>query len=181
VWAFPTCASACSGLWGHERVRDIFWIEGEGAPHLAIVMRPHGDDLLQDELCRIRDGGIDTLVSLLEPFEARMLGLAKEEPLARAAGIEFLSFPIPDTQVPEDEAAFRRFARGIAQRLQRGEHVGVHCRGCIGRATITAACALAHLGWEPRRALEAIERARGASVPDTPVQEEWILRYKAEP
>jgi len=162
-------------------VSEILWIEGEGAPHLAIVMRPHGDDWLQDELCRIRDGGIDTLVSLLEPPEARMLGLAQEEPLARAAGIQFLSFPIPDTQVPEDEAAFRRFVSDLAQRLQRGQRVGVHCRGCIGRATITAACALAHLGWEPRRALEAIERARGAIVPDTPIQEQWILRYKAEP
>lgn len=161
-------------------MNDIFWIKGEGAPHLAIVMRPLGDDWLEDELRRIKQNGIDVLVSLLEPFEARMLGLAQEEPLARAAGIEFLSYPIPDTQVPEDAAGFRRFVSGLAKRLARGEHVGAHCRGCIGRATITAACALIHLGWEPRRALEAIERARGTTVPDTPLQEEWILGYKAE-
>lgn len=174
----------CQPVWrfgGRERLSDTFWIKGKGAPQLAIVMRPHGDDLLEYELRRIRQSGIDTLVSLLEPFEARMLGLAQEEPLARAAGIEFLSHPIPDTQVPEDEAAFRRFVGGIAERLTRGEHVGVHCRGCIGRATITAACALIHLGWEPSHALAAIERARGTTVPDTPLQEEWILRYKAEP
>ena len=133
------------------------------------------------QLRRIWEGGIDTIVSLLEPFEARMLGLAQEEPLARAAGMEFLSYPIQDTQVPEDAAAFRRFVSGLAQRLARGEHIGVHCRGCIGRATITAACTLEHLGWEPERALKAIERARGAIVPDTPWQEQWILGYKAKP
>jgi protein-tyrosine phosphatase len=162
-------------------VSEIFWIEGKGAPDLAIVMRPRGEAWLEDDLRGIRQGGIDLLVSLLEPFEARMLGLAQEDALARAAGMEFLSFPIPDTQVPEDTAAFRRFVTGIAARLVRGKHVGVHCRGCIGRSTVTAACVLAHLGWEPRRALQAIERARGTNVPDTPMQEEWILQYKAKP
>lgn len=158
---------------------EIFWIEG--APHLAIVMRPRGDLWLEDELRRIKRGGIATLVSLLEPFEAAMLGLGYEEQLAREAGLEFLSHPIQDTQVPSDEAAFRSFVSGIAERLERGEAVGVHCRGCIGRATITAACALIHLGWEPKDALGAIERARGTTVPDTPWQEKWILDYKANP
>ena len=144
-------------------------------------MRPRGEDWLEDELRRIKQGGIDTLVSLLEPFEARMLGLAQEEAQARAAGLEFLSYPIPDTHVPEDEAAFRQFVNGIAGRLKQGEHVGVHCRGCIGRATITAACALIHLGWKAGSAIEAITRARGTTVPDTVEQEDWILRYKAKP
>jgi protein-tyrosine phosphatase len=160
-------------------MNDIFRINGDAAPHLAIVMRPCGGDELEDELQRIKRGGVDTVVLLLEPKEAEMLGLAQEETLARSAGIEFLSYPIPDTQVPSDVALFGRFVSGIAERLTRGEHVGVHCRGCIGRATITAACALIHLGWEPRKALEAIERARGMNVPDTPEQETWILRYKA--
>lgn len=162
-------------------MNDIFWINGEGAPHLAIVMRPRGEDWLEDELRRIRKGGVDTIVSLLEPHEANWLGLADEGPLARATGLEFLSFPIRDTHVPDDEAAFRKFVNGIAQRLRRSEHVGMHCRGCIGRATITAACALIHLGWNAADAIAAITKARGAIVPDTPEQETWILRYKAKP
>jgi protein-tyrosine phosphatase len=81
--------------------------------------------------------------------------------------------------VPEDVASFRQFVAGIADRLAAGEAVGVHCRGCIGRATITAACSLIHLGWKPAQALAAIARARGVEVPDTPEQEAWILAYKA--
>jgi protein-tyrosine phosphatase len=65
--------------------------------------------------------------------------------------------------------------------LAAGERIGVHCRGCIGRATITAACALIHRGWQARDALEAIAEARGFAVPDTLEQEDWTLMYKAEP
>lgn len=129
----------------------------------------------------MKRGGIETVVSLLEPFEAEMLGLAEEGRLAEAAGLEFLSHPIPDTRVPSDTAAFRRFASGLGERLALGEHVGVHCRACIGRATMTAACALVHLGWLPARALVAIRRARGVQVPDTAEQKAWILRYRAGP
>lgn len=162
-----------------KTVRDVLWIAGENAPKLAIVMRPRGDDWLEQELRLIHRSGVDTIVSLLEPLEAEMLGLAREEELARRVGMNFMSFPIPDTQVPAYEMAFEWFVSQIAQRLERGESVGVHCRGCIGRATITAACALIHLGWDPRKALDGIERARGMKVPDTPEQEAWILRYKA--
>jgi hypothetical protein len=38
-----------------------------------------------------------------------------------------------------------------------------------------------HLGWRADKALEAIEDARGCTVPDTQEQEEWILHYKAQP
>ena len=96
-------------------------------------------------------------------------------------GLKFISYPIPDTHIPVDTASFRAFAARLADRLRAGEHIGVHCRGSIGRSTVTAACALIHLGWTPKEALAAIEAARGFSVPDTQEQEDWILRYKAQP
>lgn len=159
---------------------DIYPIIGEGV-RLAIVARPRGDDWLEDEMRRMKENGIQTVVSLLEPIEARWLGLSKEADAAHDEGLEFLSYPIPDTQVPENVTEFRRFVARLAERQSQGEAIGFHCRGCIGRATIAAACVLIHLGWEPRQALDAIELARGTRVPDTPEQEEWILAYEAEP
>ena len=159
---------------------DIHWIEGNPAPGLAIVIRPQGDDRLEDELREIRQGGIDTIVSLLEPFEADYLGLADEQATAERVGLKFHSFPIRDGSVPRNVAQFRAFVREIANRLEAGERIGVHCRGSIGRATITAACALIHRGWKASEALEAIAEARGFAVPDTLDQEDWILVYKAE-
>jgi protein-tyrosine phosphatase len=165
-------------------VNDLFWIKGlagESAPNLAIVLRPRGDDWLETELIRMKQRGIDTVVSLLEPEEADMLGLTEEQALAEKIGMQFLSFPIPDTHVPSDTAAFRGFVSGLADRAHTGERIGIHCRGSIGRATVTAACTLAHLGWKPRAALEAVETARGCAVPDTQEQQGWILRYEAQP
>ncbi len=78
-------------------------------------------------------------------------------------------------------ATFRAFVAGLADRLRAGERIGVHCRGSIGRSTVTAACTLIHLGWNAQDALRAIQAARGCVVPDTEEQLRWILNYKAQP
>ena len=156
---------------------DIFWIQGNPRPGIAIVARPFGGGSLKNEMLLLKRGGIDTLVSLLEEHEAEWLGLGKERAAAERAGLEFLSYPITDTQVPRSTVDFRRFVADLARRLGGGEHIGVHCRGSIGRATVTAACTLIHLGWNAQAALDAIEEARGCQVPDTAEQREWILRY----
>ena len=171
-------AFVTAGRPGSERVNEVFWIKGDRPPHLAIVMRPRGEDWLADAMRRMRANGIETVISLLEPHEAEWLGLATEQTGAERAGMEFLSFPIQDTQVPANIGAFREFVASVARRLSEGEHVGVHCRGSIGRATILAACTLIQLGWNAADALEAIENARGEEVPDTPEQAEWIRNYR---
>jgi len=162
-------------------VNDIFWIKGDPPAPLAVVLRPRGGDWLEDELVRMKRAGIQILVSLLEPDEADFLGLRDERFEAMHLGIQFLSFPIPDTTVPSDKSAFRTFVADLASRLRTGQKVGVHCRGSIGRATVTTACTLIHLGWEPAAALAAVAKARGCTVPDTQEQEDWILHYKATP
>jgi protein-tyrosine phosphatase len=148
---------------------------------LAIVLRPQGDALLEEELLRLKHSGIQTLVSLLEHWEAGTLGLADEGPAAVHIGLNFLSYPFPYTRVPMNMASFRSFVAGLAARLRAGESVGVHCRGSIGRSAIVAACTLIHLGWQPETALVAIEAARGEPVPDTQEQTDWILSYKTQP
>ena len=161
---------------------DVFWIESSDRElrlRLAIVMRPRGHLWLEDEILGLRNSGVQTLVSMLEDWEADSLGLADEANTAQRVGLNFLSYPIPDTMTPADLAGFRGFVDELAQRLRAGEGIGVHCRGCIGRSTIAAACSLIHLGWKPPEALAAIEAARGCRVPDTEQQREWILAYKA--
>ncbi len=161
--------------------QSVFWIEGEPRARLAVVLRPSPEDWLEDDLRRYANSGIETLVSLLEPREAALLGLCLEETLAYQVGMEFLNYPIPDVHVPENTASFRAFVSGLADRLRARRSVGVHCRGSIGRSTVTAACTLIHLGWKPDVAIEAIQQARGCDVPDTQEQYEWILNYEAEP
>jgi protein-tyrosine phosphatase len=162
-------------------MKDVFWINGDPRAALAIVLRPRGNDWLEDELLRIKQSGVQTLVSMLEDEEADSLGLIDEPKLAERIGLTFLSYPIPDRQTPAEITAFRKFATELASRCRAGEHIGIHCRGSIGRASMATACTLIHLGWEPDAALSAIAEARGCPVPDTEEQRDWILRYKAVP
>jgi protein-tyrosine phosphatase len=162
-------------------MNDVFWIIGNPAAPLAIVLRPQPDRFLRNDLLRMKQEGIETLVSLLEEDEAEMLGLGEEGRIAEQIGLHFLSFPIADRNTPPNMQDFRSFVSGLADRLRDGEKIGVHCRGSIGRSTVTAACALIHLGWLPDAALAAIEAARGLCVPDTEEQETWILKYKPQP
>jgi len=160
-------------------MKEIFWIDGNPPPTLAVVLRPRGGEWLEEEMRKFRRAGLHTVVSLLEEEEADWLGLADEPQLAAEFGLEFLSFPIPDTQTPPHPAEFRHFIAGLVSRIRHGRSIGVHCRGSIGRSTITAAAALIHLGWKPANALAAVQKARGCPVPDTREQHAWILHYKA--
>jgi protein-tyrosine phosphatase len=175
-------------------LNGVYWIYGgAGAPlaptlaatpalapmPLAITLCPRGGKHLYGELLHLRRSGVQTLVSLLSEEQVDMLELAEEGLQARRLGMIFLHHPIPDHQLPPDPHAFRVFAGDLANRLRGGQRIGIHCWGSIGRATVTAACTLIHLGWDPRKALHAVEDARGVPVPDTEEQERWILGYRA--
>jgi protein-tyrosine phosphatase len=174
-------------------LNGIYWIYGNASAPLlpmqpaletlspmplAIVLCPRGGRYLPGELSHLKSAGIQTLVSLLSQDQVELLDLAEEPMLAKRLGMQFLHHPIPDHELPSDERAFRAFVTDLAQRLTGGEQIGIHCWGSIGRATVTAACTLIHLGWTPGAALAAVEAARGCSVPDTEEQERWILNYK---
>ncbi|MGA2536153.1 MAG: hypothetical protein ABSF53_09070 [Terracidiphilus sp.] len=146
---------------------------------LAVVLCPRGGAQLHWEMKYLQRSGVRTLVSLLSDDQVEMLELQEEEMLARRVGMQFLRHPIRDHQLPSDPEAFRSFVGGLARLVREGEPVGIHCWGSIGRAPVTAACTLIHLGWNPATALAAVEAARGCPVPDTEEQEHWILNYKA--
>jgi protein-tyrosine phosphatase len=141
---------------------------------------PRSENLKQ-ALVAWKEGGVETVVSLLEKDEAVWLGIGEEAHTAKELGLNFLSFPIPDSNTPLNPAAFRAFVAALADRLVAGERICVHCRGSIGRATITTACTLIHLGFSAATALAAVEAARGCAVPDTLAQERWILNYRPLP
>jgi len=157
-------------------MNDVFWIADTG---LAIVLRPRGGDWLESDLERIRMAGIQTIVSTIEPWEARELGLAQEGPTVERMGMHFISYPLRDRSVPTDRENHLQFVLGLAKRLKSGEKIGIHCRGCIGRSTVVAASTLITLGWSGENALSQIEAARGCSVPDTEEQRDWIVQFGA--
>ena len=143
--------------------------------HIAIVARPRGNDWLCDEITAFSREGIEILVSMLTDEEAEELGLNDESAECAAAGISFVNVAIPDRSVPSDTNAFLRSVEQLVARVREGRYLAVHCRASIGRSTVLAASILVRLGWDAKTAYDAIEAARGCSVPDTPEQKQWVI------
>jgi protein-tyrosine phosphatase len=150
-----------------------YWIN----PQLAIVPRPRGGDWLDDEMVALREAGIDVVVSMLEEDEAAELGLREEGTAAQRAGLVFVNFAIPDRSVPSDRRLFNGFLENLEGQIFQSKRVGVHCRACIGRASVTTASLLLRSGVSTADVWLQIATARGCWVPDTDEQREWVERH----
>jgi|HubBroStandDraft_6_1064221.scaffolds.fasta_scaffold1002520_2 protein-tyrosine phosphatase len=154
-------------------IAQPYWI----TDRLAIVLRPWGDNFLDDEMLALRTAGIDVVVSMLQKDEARDLGLAEEEVSARRAGLLFTNFAIQDRSVPQDKQSFQEFLTTLEDHLARGKRIAIHCRGSIGRAPLTTASLLIRSGIPPETAWQQIAASRDCDVPDTEEQREWVDRH----
>jgi protein-tyrosine phosphatase len=157
----------------------LHWVDGPWPGKLALASRPRGGDWLEDEMARWRRAGINKVLSLLTPEEEQDLDLKNEAREAKAHGMEFLSFPILDRQIPKPEAKLAAVLEKIDADLSSGKSVVLHCRQGIGRTGLLAACLLVMKGLDPETAVRRLSAARGAPVPETREQRRWIDRYAA--
>ncbi len=161
---------------GYPCLKATVYPVTEAAPNrIAIVARPRGNDWLCEEISALSQEGIEILVSMLTSDEAEELGLNHESEECAAAGISFVNLAMLDRSVPSDRTAFLRSVEELATRVREGRYLAVHCRASIGRSSVLAACILMRLGWDAKTAFDAIESARGCSVPDTSEQKQWVI------
>jgi uncharacterized protein (TIGR01244 family) len=149
-----------------------YWIN----TRLAIIPRPRGPELLDQDMLDAAKAGINVIVSLLPESEATELGLAREEEAATQAGLRFFRFPIADREVPDNVERFNALLANLVEALAAGQRVGIHCRACIGRSSVVAASLLIRSGLPPEKAWQKVEAARQFPVPDTREQREWVGR-----
>jgi protein-tyrosine phosphatase len=112
--------------------------------------------------------------------ELSQLELVAEGPTAESQKVHFISFPIPDRGVPASTQAALLLLRNIAEALDKGKNVGVHCRQGVGRSGLIAVGVLMTSGIGVEKAIEIVSAARGQTVPETPAQLQWIHRLPAE-
>lgn len=155
----------------------IYSIKGPWQGQLSIVPRPRGHDWLEDDLRAFRESGLNVIVSLLTPGEAKELGLDQEALLAETSGLRFVQFPISDYGVPASLETTLSLIEELDAELMSGRNVGIHCRQGIGRSTTVASSLLVRRGIDPVEALSRVGVARGRSVPDTPEQSEWVSNF----
>jgi protein-tyrosine phosphatase len=158
----------------------LFWIPGPWRGRLAIASRPRGGDWLAGEVRAWHAAQIDVVVSLLERPEQTELGLDEEGSLVEAAGLRFVSYPIPDLGVPASRTVAAFLVQVLSRDLNDGKNVAIHCRQGVGRSGLIAAGALIVAGMDAASALRVVSAARGVAVPETPEQHRWIERLPAD-
>ena len=152
----------------------LHWLNVSLPGKLALAARPRGGDWLEDEAVAWQRAGISAVVSLLTPEEVHELELENESRAAKAAGMNFISFPIEDRQVPASEVDLSRLLEELDRYLKSGKNVVVHCRQGIGRTGLVAACLLVTQGVGPIEAVSRLSAARGLPIPETEEQRQWI-------
>ena len=162
------------GYGGPPLVAGLYWIDGSWPGKLVIVARPRWGDWLEDEVRSWAHSGVQVIVSLLTSEETAAFELTNEADLCRSNGIEVVSFPIPDRDVPSPRSETVRLVRGLDEYLATGKAVGIHCRQGIGRSGLLAACLLVASGVPSDVAFNPISEARGRPVPETNAQREWV-------
>jgi len=155
----------------------LYWLDERWPGKLAVAPRPRGDDWLEDEIKHWKQAGVDVVLSLLESSEEKEMGLQAESRAVQAQGLQFLSLPIPDRQIPKSEASLTRTLDVVDRALKDAKNVLVHCRQGVGRSGLVAACLLVRKGMSPGAAIEKVSAARGVAVPETEEQRVWIDHY----
>ncbi|HAI69934.1 MAG TPA: protein tyrosine phosphatase [Gammaproteobacteria bacterium] len=155
---------------------EIYWIKDFKVGHLAIMPRPRAGDWLEDEIKALNEEGLDILVSLLMPDEVYELDLKEENTLCGANGIELISFPIKDRQVPALSQA-QKLSQSLLTEITNGKKVAIHCRMGIGRSALMVASILVCSGIAPVTAYQMVTKSRGLAVPDTQEQKRWLDRF----
>jgi protein-tyrosine phosphatase len=152
-----------------------YWIDkfGNGGA-IGIMPRPRGNDWLADEVKKLKESGVKTIVSLLEKDEIQELGLQNEEKLCNQQQIEYINFPIRDRAIPTEQEAVDKLIKLLDEKVGEGQKVVIHCRMGIGRASLIAAAVLIRRGLQTDKVIEKIAKARALKVPDTEEQVHWL-------
>ncbi len=157
----------------------LYWIDKfENGGAIGIMARPRGNDWLTDEIKRLKDTGVTTVVSLLEKDEIQELGLRDEQRLCNQLQIDYINFPIKDRAVPTEQATVDKLVELLDNKVSEGQKVVIHCRMGIGRASLIAAAVLIKRGLITDIVIEKITQVRELQVPDTDEQVLWLKRLE---
>lgn len=113
---------------------------------------------------QVRTDAVRAIVCLTERDEIHMKSYEYAQALDNGSvPCLVLPFEIPDRGAPDDRDGFWNLANDVAQRLQCGETVLIHCAGGVGRTAMLSICVLLALGHPVAEAREVVSRA-GSTV-----------------
>ncbi len=153
---------------------EVYKISSIGKGFVATMACPSLKADAAASMINIVRHGIEQVVSLLEPGEARNLGLDDEREQVEAHAMGFISFPIPDMGVPPSVEEYARLSSKLFHQINSGVNTLIHCQAGIGRSGLLVAGILLHCDMDPQQAFACVSSSRGIRVPETPGQEQWL-------
>ena len=122
---------------------------------------------------QVQIDAVGAIVCLTEKYEIRLKSSKYADALeAEAVPCSVLPFEIREGGVPADRQAFWELANDLANRLQSGEALLIHCAGGVGRTAMLAVSVLLALGEPFHEAESAVSRA--GSIVETMPQIEML-------
>jgi protein-tyrosine phosphatase len=117
---------------------------------------------------QLKRDAVGAIVCLNEKHEIHAKSSKYAEALeAGTVPCSVLPFEIREGGVPEDRDAFWALAKNVANRLQSGEAVLIHCAGGVGRTAMFTVSVLLALG-EPMNEAESVVSRAGSIVETMP-------------
>lgn len=135
---------------------------------------------LELDLCTIQNWGATHLISLLEPWEFKELGIERLPEVTAGKGISWHGLPITDGAAP-DERLLKQWSQlspELVLDLMSGHRVLVHCKGGLGRAGTVAAMLVLQTGKTTTAsdAMCMVRRVRPGAI-ETQAQEEFLEQW----
>jgi protein-tyrosine phosphatase len=147
-----------------RRVELPGWVPGR----LLLHSMPGRFEALESVWHQVRNEAVHAIVCLAEEYELRLKSAKYAEAMeAGTIPCSVLPFEIREGGVPEDRDAFWVLAKDVANRLQCGEAVLIHCAGGVGRTAMLAVSVLLALG-EPMNEAESVVSRAGSTVETMP-------------
>ena len=108
----------------------------------------------------LRSDAVGAIVCLNEKYEIREKSSKYADALETGTvPCSVLPFEIPEGSAPDDRDAFWALANDVANRLESGESILIHCAGGVGRTAMLAISVLLALGEPLIEAEGAVSRA----------------------
>jgi len=118
----------------------------------------------------------DVLVSLIEKPEFEELQIANLLERAEELGMRSRWFPIPDFHAPTSMSGLSHLVSEILTDLGQGDTVVLHCKAGLGRSGLVASCCLIACGYDSKRAIAQVRRARPGTI-ENQTQEAFIEAF----
>ena len=135
---------------------------------------------LPTDIARLREHyKVNTLISLIEDDELDELGIIDLEKECRAQDIEIIRFPIADFSLPASPDNYVSLISKIVKQINQNKIVVVHCKGGLGRAGMTAACAIVAATDGKLSGADAVKNVRSArkGTVETKAQEDFVRSF----